>query len=137
MLAHPLKLVGGHSQRCHKEPYRIASATFRKQRFKLSPVCLPGVTGSLISVVWRLVHRKSLDLARKRDGRFHRQGCAGGNTGYERRSACSVDKGLDVFNFALNRIRRCIRAVAASSPIIVHHGEVLRLEWECRELGGL
>ena len=126
MLAHPIKLVGGHPQQHHKEPYRIASATCRKQFLELPSEFLPGLAGIVVVVVGRLVHREFLDLVTELDCCLHRQCRAGGDTEHERRSTRFVDEGFDVFNFTLNRIRLRISAVASSPTIIVEHGEVLR-----------
>src|SRR5262249_35440412 len=96
--------------------------------------CLPG---SFIIVVGRLVHREFLHLAAERERRLESKRRAGGDTEHECLATRFVDERFDVFNFTLNRIRLCIRAVASSPTIIVKHAEVLRQEWECSESRGL
>ncbi len=129
MLPHPVQVLGRHPCQHHKESQGVAPATLRQHVRKLLSVGLPCLPGSLIIIVWGLVHGQFLDLVTQLDSRLHGKSCAGGDPEQERRATHLVDEGVDVFNFPLHGIRLCIRAVASSPAIIVQHREVSCQEW--------
>jgi hypothetical protein len=51
---------------------------------------------------------------------------AGGKAVEERRTACLLDQRGKVLDFALDGVRRCVRALAAPAAIVVVDGEVPR-----------
>src|SRR5262245_22138402 len=105
MLAHPFKVFGRHPQQRHKEPYRIASATFHKHFLEPLSEVLPCLPGSFIVVVGRLVYREFLHLAAERERRLEDKRRTGGYTEQECLATRFVDQGFNIFNLTLNRIR--------------------------------
>jgi hypothetical protein len=75
-VAHLVSLLGGGAHQHHQQRHGITMAARCEQRPKVARIVLPGLPGSRIVVVRRLVHGKLRDLAEKLDCRFHRQDCA-------------------------------------------------------------
>jgi hypothetical protein len=110
----------------HEVLDRFAPATRRDQFHEVLRVILRGRRPTVVNDKRGLVHRQLRDFGGKQARGLKGQDRAGGMAKDERRSPSLADQGIEIFDLALDRVRRCVPTLAPATPVIGEYREVRR-----------